>query len=212
MFKTAFICAALLIGLFYQQPTSAPAPTASLDFEFFKTKVQPIFLAKRPGHARCVSCHGSSTAPAVFRLQPLAPGSTTWTDEQSRKNFEVVSALVAPGSLQSPLLTHPLAVAFSCCCWAEAAARHNRSPRGQTPGTDRSGEKRSRSVTGDLATSAGRIGGVAWWHDVDSMAGLNSTAVQNCTSRRRSVRRRHFSTRVWQPRGRHLPTAPGADS
>jgi hypothetical protein len=109
MFKTACICAALLIGLFYQQPTSAPAPTASLDFEFFKTKVQPIFLAKRPGHARCVSCHGSSTAPAVFRLQPLAPGSMTWTDEQSRKNFEVVSALVAPGSLQSPLLTHPLA-------------------------------------------------------------------------------------------------------
>jgi len=109
MFKAAFICAALLVGLFYQQPTSAPAPTASLDFEFFKTKVQPIFLAKRPGHARCVSCHGSSTAPAVFRLQPLAPGSTTWTDEQSRKNFEVVSALVAPGSLQSPLLTHPLA-------------------------------------------------------------------------------------------------------
>ena len=109
MFKTSFICAALLIGLFYQPPTSAPAPTASLDFEFFKTKVQPIFLAKAPGHARCVSCHGSSTAPAVFRLQPLAPGSTTWTDEQSRKNFEVVSALAAPGSLQSPLLTHPLA-------------------------------------------------------------------------------------------------------
>jgi hypothetical protein len=109
MFKTAFIYAALLVGWFYQQPTSAPAPTASLDFEFFKTKVQAVFLAKRPGHARCVSCHGSSTAPAVFRLQPLAPGSTTWTDEQSRKNFEVVSALVAPGSLQSPLLTHPLA-------------------------------------------------------------------------------------------------------
>jgi hypothetical protein len=109
MFKMAFICVALLIGLFYQQPTSAPAPTPSLDFEFFKTKVQPVFLAKRPGHARCVSCHGSSTAPAIFRLQPLAPGSTTWTEEQSRKNFEVVSALVALGSLQSPLLTHPLA-------------------------------------------------------------------------------------------------------
>jgi hypothetical protein len=109
MYKTVFIFAALLVGLFYQQPTSAPTPTASLDFEFFKTKVQPIFLAKRPGHARCVSCHGSSTAPAVFRLQPLAPGNTSWTDDQSRKNFEVVSSLVAPGSLQSPLLAHPLA-------------------------------------------------------------------------------------------------------
>jgi hypothetical protein len=109
MYKTVFMFAALLIGSFYQQPTNAPTPTTSLDFEFFKIKVQPIFLAKRPGHARCVSCHGSSTAPAVFRLQPLAPGSTSWTDEQSHKNFEVVSALVAPGSLQSPLLTHPLA-------------------------------------------------------------------------------------------------------
>lgn len=109
MYKTVFIYGALLIGLLYQQPASSPAPTASLDFEFFKTQVQPIFLAKRPGHARCVSCHGSTTAPAVFRLQPLTPGSTTWTEEQSRKNFEVASALVVPGSLQSPLLTHPLA-------------------------------------------------------------------------------------------------------
>jgi hypothetical protein len=92
-----------------QQPPPANTSTASLDFQFFKTKVQPIFLAKRPGHARCVSCHGSTTAPAIFRLQPLPPDQTSWTEEQSRKNFEVVSALVIPGSLQSPLLTHPLA-------------------------------------------------------------------------------------------------------
>src|ERR1700720_961002 len=104
-----FLAAAGPLSQANGQPAGSPAAADTLDFEFFKTKVQPIFLAKRPGHARCVSCHGSSTAPAVFRLQPLAPGSTTWTDEQSRKNFEVVSALVAPGSLQSPLLTHPLA-------------------------------------------------------------------------------------------------------
>ena len=109
MYKTVFICWALLIGVLYQLPASSPTQTASLDFQFFKTKVQPIFLAKRPGHARCVSCHGSTTAPAIFRLQPLTPGSTTWNDEQSRKNFEVASALVVPDSLQSPLLTHPLA-------------------------------------------------------------------------------------------------------
>jgi hypothetical protein len=109
MVKAVFVCCALLAGWLYQQPASSPMSTASLDFEYFKTRVQPIFLAKRPGHARCVSCHGSSTAPAIFHLQPLAPGSTTWTEEQSRKNFEVVSALVAPGSLQSPLLIHPLA-------------------------------------------------------------------------------------------------------
>ena len=35
--------------------------SAGLDYEFFKTKVQPIFLAKRSGHARCISCHASGT-------------------------------------------------------------------------------------------------------------------------------------------------------
>ena len=42
------------------QEPSSPAASA-LDFEFFKTKVQPIFLAKREGHTRCVSCHSKGT-------------------------------------------------------------------------------------------------------------------------------------------------------
>ena len=78
---------------------------ASLDFDFFKTKVQPIFLAKRPGHARCISCHVSGTP---LRLQPLSKGSTTWSEEDSRKNFEAVTR-VAAGSTRSVLLRHPLA-------------------------------------------------------------------------------------------------------
>ena len=82
-----------------------PAPS-SLDYETFKTKVQPIFLAKRPGHARCVSCHASGTP---LRLQPLVPGHTTWSEEESRKNFEAVKRFVVPGSTKSMLLVHPLA-------------------------------------------------------------------------------------------------------
>src|ERR1700722_7328171 len=110
MFKPAFLCWSLLFGFRnQQQPPPTNSSTASLDFQFFEMKVQPIFLAKRPGHARCISFHGSTTAPAIFRLQPLRPDQTSWTEEQSRKNFEVVSTLVVPGSLQSPLLTHPLA-------------------------------------------------------------------------------------------------------
>ena len=81
-----------------------PASTA-LDYDYFKTKVQPIFLAKRPGHARCISCHGSGT---TLRLQPLAPGATTWTEEESRKNFEAIQRVVAPGNMKSKLLIHPL--------------------------------------------------------------------------------------------------------
>ena len=95
----------LLAGLWSQQPASAPAAPPSLDFQFFKTRVQPIFLAKRPGHARCIACHGSGTP---LRLQPLPTGSTSWSDEDSRKNFEAVQRVVAPGNLKSRLLIHPL--------------------------------------------------------------------------------------------------------
>jgi hypothetical protein len=79
--------------------------TGSLDYAFFKTKVQPIFVAKRAGHARCIACHGSGTP---LRLQPLPPGATTWNEEDSRKNFEAVRRVVVPGSLKSRLLLHPL--------------------------------------------------------------------------------------------------------
>jgi hypothetical protein len=101
-----FGCLALLtVGAFGQQP-AAPA-RSTLDFEYFKTKVQPIFLKKREGHARCISCHGQGTP---MRLQPLDPGATTWTDEESRQNFDAVRRVaVVPGSLKSKLLTHPLA-------------------------------------------------------------------------------------------------------
>ena len=83
------------------------APAASrLDFEFFKTKVQPIFLAKREGHARCVACHTKGTP---MRLQALSPGATTWDEEQSRKNLQIVVPRVIPRNLtQSRLLIHPL--------------------------------------------------------------------------------------------------------
>ena len=87
------------------QEGQAPA-TTRLDFEFFKTKVQPIFLAKREGHARCVACHTKGTP---MRLQALSPGATTWDDEQSRKNFQVVVPRVLFRNLtQSRLLLHPL--------------------------------------------------------------------------------------------------------
>ena len=80
----------MLVAMLGQQPTpssTASTPSSSLNYEFFKTKVQPIFLFKRPGHARCISCHGSGTP---LRLQPLSPGSTTWNEEESRKNFEAI--------------------------------------------------------------------------------------------------------------------------
>ena len=88
------------------QAASTPA-SASLNYEFFKAKVEPIFLAPRAGHTRCVVCHTINNAP--LHLVPLSPGSTTWNEEQSRRNFELVQRVAAPGLLESPLLKHPLA-------------------------------------------------------------------------------------------------------
>jgi hypothetical protein len=91
---------------------SAPAvaaspPTPALDFEFFRDRVQPILLAPRGEHARCVACHGPPLG-----LVRLKPGVTSWTEEESRKNFASLKRLVAPGDpLSSRLLMHPLAAA-----------------------------------------------------------------------------------------------------
>jgi len=99
-----FALVSVIAALLMQQP--APA-SSSLDFEYFKTRIQPIFTAKRTGHARCVSCHSTGTP---MRLQPLAPGNATWSEEESRKNFDVVRARVISGNpTKSKLLLHPLA-------------------------------------------------------------------------------------------------------
>jgi hypothetical protein len=84
---------------------SPESPT--LDYAFFKTRVEPIFLEKRPTHARCYVCH--EEANHALKLAKLSPGNTNWTEEESRRNFDTVSRLVTPGDpLASILLLHPL--------------------------------------------------------------------------------------------------------
>jgi hypothetical protein len=85
----------------------ASKPVQSLDYEFFKARVEPIFLRDRPGHARCYSCHGSGNGPQY--LVRLSPGSSIWTEEQSRQIFENVSKLVNRNDpMNSRFLIHPL--------------------------------------------------------------------------------------------------------
>ena len=104
--RTTLVLLALMTAAVHgQQPLSAPVSSPSLSYEYFKTKVQPIFVAKRPGHARCIACHGSGTP---LRLQPLPPGSASWNEEDSRKNFQAVQRVALPGNLQSRLLVHAL--------------------------------------------------------------------------------------------------------
>jgi len=89
-------------------PVLAQTNTApSLDFGFFQARIEPIFTTKRPGNARCVSCHGFGT---TMKLQALPEGAATWSDADARANFEIVRARVVPGNPDaSRLLRHPLA-------------------------------------------------------------------------------------------------------
>ena len=85
----------------------ASAETA-LDFGYYQSRVEPIFLKRRAGHTRCVVCHAESNN--ALRLEKLPDGATAWTAEQSRHNFATVSTLVVPGDpAASRLLLHPLA-------------------------------------------------------------------------------------------------------
>ena len=92
----------------FAQGTGAPVAAPSLlDYDVFKTRVQPILTSARKGNARCIACHSRGGGNAY--LEPLPPGSETYTEEQSRRNFERVSRLVVPGEpLKSRLLLNPL--------------------------------------------------------------------------------------------------------
>src|SRR5271166_724203 len=86
----------------------APRAAPVLDYDFFKARVEPIFLEKRAGHTRCYVCHAESNNG--FRLERLSPGASFWSEEQSRRNFEMASRLVNPGDPStSRLLQQPLA-------------------------------------------------------------------------------------------------------
>lgn len=97
------------------QTSGGPPPDAQtprLDYEFFKTRVEPIFLKRRSAdHARCYVCHQiGHRGGGPLSLELLSPGMSFWTEEQSRRNFEVVSKLVVPGDPSSSLfLRRPLA-------------------------------------------------------------------------------------------------------
>src|SRR5262245_32169548 len=86
-------------------PSAAGAQT--LDYEVFKASVEPIFITKRAGYTRCVVCHAG--ANNAFRLERLPADSKTFSEEQSRKNFEPVARLAVPGTpADSHLLIYPL--------------------------------------------------------------------------------------------------------
>jgi len=85
----------------------AAAATPPLDFDFFRSCVQQIFLDKREGRVECVHCHDAE--PRNFAAA-IPEGRSFWNLEETRRNFAVLSRYVEPGfPLMSRFLTHPLA-------------------------------------------------------------------------------------------------------
>jgi hypothetical protein len=83
------------------------ASAQSLDYDYYKTRVEPIFSKHREGHARCVVCHSQSTNS--FKLAEWGPDTTAFTEEQSKANFAMLSKLVNKNDAdKSILLLHPL--------------------------------------------------------------------------------------------------------
>ena len=72
----------------------------------YRTRIEPIFLKQRAGGVSCYECH--SVLTTRLKLEPLTAGSS-WTEEQSRRNFQAVSGVIdLSDPLKSRLLLHPL--------------------------------------------------------------------------------------------------------
>lgn len=102
-------------GASVERTTSSLAVTAGLDYEYYRENIEPLFIRPRggpmPGEAACVMCHTWQTN-IRFKLEALQEtemGGVFWSEEQSRRNFEVVSRVVEPGDPDnSRLLLKPL--------------------------------------------------------------------------------------------------------
>ena len=82
--------------------TARATAQTPLNFERYRETVEPIFLVDRggwgPGRAACVTCHAEQGTPLrLQRLRETADGEVFWSEEDSRRNFRVVSRLVTPG-------------------------------------------------------------------------------------------------------------------
>src|ERR1700688_3407585 len=127
-----FVAAAA--AMFALASTSLVPAAGTLDYDYYKAKVQPIFLAKRSGHARCVMCHAE--ANNMLRLEKLPDGQAAYTEEQTRKNFEMVSKIVQ--AVDDPLKSKILINQLPRDSGADASTRADAS---SPPRTTRCGKR-----------------------------------------------------------------------
>ena len=117
LFFTGCLTAASVTAFAQGTPPAAPAP-AALDLAGFRDKVQPLFLDKKPGFARCYVCHSQGT---TFRLQRLPEGRTAYNEEETkmiketRKVFADDAIRVTATCVRVPVLrAHSEALNFEC--------------------------------------------------------------------------------------------------
>jgi hypothetical protein len=76
-----------------------------LDFEFFRSCVQPIFASPREGHIRCSNCH----AGGIIGFAPVPASGSAWNDQEAKRAFSVISRLIISGNPeQSRFMLKPL--------------------------------------------------------------------------------------------------------
>ncbi len=74
-------------------------PIADVDFEFFRSCVQPIFVNPLDNAMPCTECHSGE-----FAVPP--PENSYWTVEQSRQAFDALFYLIDPGRPESTRFLH----------------------------------------------------------------------------------------------------------
>ena len=92
--------------------------TQQAPFDYYRANIEPLFLRPRGypgstrGQAACISCHAWQTSVRFSLEEPTeTPNGGAWTEEQSRRNYEVVTQLVnASDPESSRFLRKPLAV------------------------------------------------------------------------------------------------------
>ena len=107
---------------------STDGATLQVPFDFYRQNVEPLFLRPRgypgstDGNAACVMCHVWQTSVRFSLEEPTETlDGGAWTEEQSRRNYEVVTQLVnASDPESSRFLLKPLAEV------AGGAASHGR--------------------------------------------------------------------------------------
>ena len=79
--------------------TAGASEVVEVDFEFFRSCVQPIFVNPIENAMPCAECHSGE-----FAVEP--PANAYWTEEQSRQAYEDLVYLIDPGRPDSSRFLH----------------------------------------------------------------------------------------------------------